>query len=205
MTNAVTYMGGTGADPQYLGSSSFALPITYMRVTRRYPTTGRPQSIDVELQTGTNWSYWLRYPFSIVECSNAKVAAVDPASGNVLGTAYVATSKVNCVGTGRIQLDFSGLSRIPDTIQVEAFEDTVDLSKIAQYTPLKTIKVPLNISYQQGLQTGAYSQPNTILSQLGLNINVRSILLTGILAAGGYLAITHRHEIENMIRKVQHG
>lgn len=183
----------------------FPLHINYMKVTRRYPQTGTPQSIDVELQTGHNWGYLLRYPFDIVSCANAIVVARDPASKAVLGSAHVNTSVPNsCVGTGRIALDFSTLSVIPKSINIEAYEETVDVSNIASYTPLKSISVPIDVSYRSGLQTGVYSSPTqeSLLGSLfsgGINLRGATIFL--VVLGGTYLVWKNGDNIKKLFTK----
>ena len=194
----ITYLGESPTVPGF-GDSYFGLPIIYMKVTRRYPDTGTPQSIDVELQTGTNWAYALRYPFSVVKCSNAKVVARDPNTHQVLGSALVKASNINsCVGTGRIPLTFSG--SVPATITIEAYEDTVDVNHINSYTPLTSISVPIGMSYQQGLQTGAYSQPSPT-GLLGNILGPNTLRNAGILLAlgiGGYLVVKNGDTIKKL-------
>ncbi|HKJ33990.1 MAG TPA: hypothetical protein VKA34_19315 [Balneolales bacterium] len=200
----IVYLGDSGSTKQ-ITTSGFALGIRYMKVTRRFPQSGTPKSIDVELQTDRNWGYGIRYPISTIFCPNAKVVARDPASGTVLGSSIVDTSVFsNCVGTGRIPLDFSKIGHVPPTIQIQAFEDTVNVQNLSGIKPLSTLNLPISQSYSQGLSTGIYSKPSTAASGifgsvLG-NHPVRNIALTLGIGFGGYFLVANRKAIEKLIK-----
>jgi len=201
----ITYLGEYPTVP-VLSDSALALGIRYMKVTRRYPETGRPASIDVELQTDRNAGYFLRYPVSTIFCPNAKVVARDPNTHQVLGSAQVSTSTFNnCIGTGRIPLNFNTLAKIPDSIVVEAYEDTVDVNHIDSYTPLSSISVPIGVGYQQGLQTGVYSQPTTtsnLLSGLLGPNSIRNISIFVGIGVGGYLVVKNGDTIKKFVTEL---
>ena len=198
--SGISYLGEYPTVPG-LSGSALALGIRYMKVTRRYPESGTPASIDVELQSDRNAGYFLRYPLSTIFCPNAKVVARDPNTNQVLGSAQITTSTFNnCIGTGRIPLSFG--STVPSSITIEAYEDTVDVNNINGYTPLSTISVPIGLSYQQGLQTGVYAQPTStsnLLSGLLGPHSVRNILVLLGLGLGGYLVVKNGDTIKKLV------
>lgn len=198
----ITYLGEYPTVP-VLSDSALALGIRYMKVTRRYPGTGTPASIDVELQTDRNAGYFLRYPVSTIFCPNAKVVARDPLTNQVIGSAQVTTSTFNnCIGTGRIALDFSRLTSIPSKITIEAYEDTVDVNHIDSYTPLTSISVPIDVPYNQGLQTGVYSQPTStsnLLSGLFGPNSIRNISVLLGVGVAGYLVVKNGDTIKKLV------